>query len=126
MKFLMIVTLTALTTLSAHAARQAEKETLVCQGYDESAGYSIKLEAKSQSNVEGKAIAYWTTVTQPNGVAYEGLVFGRKEDVQLVLSSRKNDNVDLKGTIFMDDATQVLVYKNGRKSEKLYLNCNVE
>ncbi|MGE0632890.1 MAG: hypothetical protein AB7O96_10805 [Pseudobdellovibrionaceae bacterium] len=105
--------------------RFTEKEKLVCNSLRPK-GYTIVLDAKSQSNVEGKAIAYWTSIDHPNGDGYQGMIFGYKEDVMLNLKPRANDNVQLTGTIFMDDEEQNLEYeKSPGKWIKLKVTCNL-
>ena len=108
-------------------ARPVVKETIACKGVGESSGYSVLLRAKSQSDIENKAIAYWVSVDEPEGIGYDGLVFGYKNDVMLNLKPRKNDSVRLTGTIFMDDLDQVLTYERGDgKKVELELQCGSE
>lgn len=119
----------AITAVNAEArslVRKVEKETIVCKGREESEGITLVLKAKSQSNVEDKAIAYYASITHADGVGYDGMIFGRKSDVQLFLSPRKDDNVQVSGTIYMDDAEQVLTYKVDGEKTKLLLNCGLE
>ncbi|MGE3757260.1 MAG: hypothetical protein AB7H97_05865 [Pseudobdellovibrionaceae bacterium] len=121
MKFLLIPVF-VLTAMSAQA-RPVEKETIICNSVRPK-GYKVVMSAKSQSNVESKAIAYWTSVDHPDGIGYQGLIFGYKEDVMLRLSPRKNDNVQLTGTIFMDDEEQNLEYEKAPgKVIKIKMNC---
>lgn len=126
--FLATVALTtgAIGAINAQA-RIVEKETITCVGMEQSEGYSLVLKAKSQSNIEGKAIAYWTSIDQPDGVGYDGLIFGFKSDVALQLKPRRNDNVQISGTIFMDDEEQNLDYENADgKTVKLKFSCQIK
>jgi len=100
------------------------KEIIICTGLDQSKEYKLVLKAKSQSNVENKAIAYWASVDQPDGIGYDGIIFGFKSDVQLNLRPRRHGNVQLSGTIFMDQTEQDLTYENSdNKMMNLKLNC---
>ncbi len=126
MKFVLIAILALVATNAQAATRKVEKETIICDGIEESKGYKLVLKAKSQSNVEEKAIAYWATLDQPDGMGYEGLIFGYKSDVYLNLRPKRNGNVQVSGTIYMDDAEQELEYEIADGTViNLHLNCHL-
>ena len=122
----LLVTATVFASLTVHAARQPEKEILVCKGIEGSRGVSLRLEAKSNSDVEGKAIAYYATIINKAHEKTSGIIFGYKEDVMLKLVPKRGDSVQVSGTIFMDDEEQNLEIDNGNDKIDLKFNCDRE
>lgn len=104
-----ILTLAAFTlALGAQAAPRTQKEKILCRGIAGSEGVTLVLEARSNSNVEGKAIAYYASLTNKLNETTTGILFGYKEDVMLTLKPKKGDSVRVSGTIFRDEAQQNL------------------
>ena len=123
----LVLTLVSAFALSAEAGRKVEMETILCKGREESRGVTLTLEAKSNSNVEGKAIAYYSTLTERNGNQVTGMIFGYKEDVMLNLKPKRDAAVQVSGTIYMDDAEQNLdLLDSNGKTHPLYLECGMD
>ena len=120
---LLALSLTLGLAASAQAAKKIEKEKIECEGLDQNSGYTMTMDARSQSNVEGKAIAYYLEVLgEHQEPLFANIVFGVKEDVMLNFKSKAGVQPKLSGLLYMDEADQTWVKLNG---DELRFSCQL-
>lgn len=130
MKLKSIVLSSALAFVSIFSAAQAkeiEMEKWNCKGLKPNEGFTLSLEAKTNSNVENKAISYAMKITDNKGtILVDDIADGSKEDVMLNFQTKPNAKVKVIGGLYMDELDQTWIeLGEGSSMKNLRFDCGI-